>query len=182
MVRGCMVTYRKESKRTYEVKRRRGRPKPSTSLRRIAPRAPISEVYGHLPKSELELWLKDSDDSLKVAKDNMTLGHYHIAAFCIHMSVEKALKAAIISLKHKAPPKTHRLRLLYSEVADEIQLTDEQVFFLGELTPVARRARYVDAGPGLPSEIYTKEILDEYLEKALPIIEAIKAHITEERR
>jgi len=131
-------------------------------------------------RDEVKLWLADSDDSMKVARDNLSLGNYHVVAFYTHQAVEKALKAAIVALEHKAPPKTHRLRLLYSEVAAEVPLTAEQARFLGELTPVARRARYVDVAPGLPSEIYTKEIVDQYMEKALPIIDTIKARIAAE--
>jgi len=70
--------------------------------------------------------------------------------------------------------------LLYSEVSAEVPLTTEQLRFLGELTPVARRARYVDVAPGLPSEICTKDIVEQYMEMALPIIDAIKARIAAE--
>jgi len=174
-----MKRYGKESKRIYDVKPR-GRSKPLTSLKRFTSKVSDPPKRSRPLRDEVKLWLDDSDDSVKVARDNFALGNYHVAAFYTHQTVEKALKAAIIALKHKAPSKTHRLRLLYSEVATEVPLTAEQLRFLGELTPVARRARYVDVAPGLPSEIYTKEIVDQYMKKALPIIDAIKARIAAE--
>ena len=174
-----MASRGKGSKRTYDIKRR-DKSDTFTPLRSVTSKASDPPKKSHPFRNEVNLWLKDLDDTLKVASDNFTLGNYHVAAFYTHQAVEKALKAVIIALKHKAPPKTHRLRLLYSEVATEVPLTAEQLRFLGELTPVARRARYVDVAPGLPSEIYTKEIVDQYMKKALPILDAIKARIAAE--
>jgi len=61
-------------------------------------------------------------------------------------------------------------------------LRDEVKLWLYDSDDSAKvaRARYVDVAPGLPSEIYTKEIVDQYMKKALPIIDAIKARIAEE--
>lgn len=63
-----------------------------------------------LLREEAVLWLADSDDSLKVAKDNLRLGNYHVTAFYLHSAVEKALKAAVIALRRKTPIKTHNLK------------------------------------------------------------------------
>lgn len=124
--------------------------------------------------------MADSDDSVKVARDNITMGNYHVTAFYTHQAVEKALKAAIIALKRKTPPKTHSLKKLYSEVSDKVELTDRQKDFLGELTPVAQVARYVNAAVELPREVYSKRLAEEYLEIALPILDAVKTRIKEE--
>jgi HEPN domain-containing protein len=133
-------------------------------------------------KKDLELWLRDLNDTLDAAEKNIAVGVYFIAAFCIQQSVEKALKAAIIALKQEAPPKVHNLVRLHAEVADKINLTDEQVRFLRILTTASHETRYIDAAPGLPSEIYTKKVVDEYLQKALPIIKKIKSAIEAENR
>jgi len=85
-------------------------------------------------------------------------------------------------LKYKTPSKTHSLKQLYSEVGDKVSLTDEQKDFLGELTPAAQVARYVNAAVGLSREMYSKRLLEEYLEKSLPILEAIKTRIMEEHQ
>jgi len=133
-------------------------------------------------RGEVKLWMADSDDSIKVAKDNFALGNYHVSAFYTHQAVEKALKAAIIAFKHKIPLKTHSLKDLHLEVADEVVLTDEQKDFLGELTPASQVARYVDVAVGLPREAYSKRLAEEYLNKALPIIDAVKTHMRDVRQ
>ena len=174
------MSHRRTVRKTYDVRPRVGS-KPRRSSRRSNSKTSDLPMSRRPLRNEVDLWLKDLEDTLKVAKDNFALGNYHVAAFYTHQAVEKALKAAIIALKHKSPLKTHRLRLLYSEVASEVTLTIEQLRFLGELTPVARRARYTDAAQGLPSEIYTREIVIEYMEKAPPILEVIKTRIMAER-
>jgi hypothetical protein len=52
-----------------------------------------------------------------------------------------------------------------------------EIEFLEELTPVVSKARYEDMELTDPSEIYTKKVVAEYMQKALPIIEKIKACI-----
>jgi len=42
------------------------------------------------------------------------------AALYTHQTVEKALKAAIIALKRRMPPKIHVLDELYDEISDEV--------------------------------------------------------------
>jgi hypothetical protein len=77
----------KEFKRIYDVKPR-GRSKSFTSLRRFT-----SKVYdppkGSRPlRDEVRLWLADSHDSVKVARDNLAMGNYHVTAFYTHQAVE----------------------------------------------------------------------------------------------
>jgi len=174
-----LVSYRKEAKRIYDVKRRSGT-KPFTSSRRFTPKVPTSKALSPALRSEVKLWLEDSDDSLKVARDNLTSGNYHMAAFCIHQSVEKALKAAIIALKKEMPPKIHVLDELYDEVSAEVSLTEEQRDFLVELTPTYQVSRYVNAAGRLPRNAYTRRLAERYLENALPILDAVKKRILKE--
>jgi HEPN domain-containing protein len=49
--------------------------------------------------------------------------------------------------------------------------------FLEELTFVAVSARYEDMELTDSSEIYTKSVVEEYMEKALPIIEKLRGSI-----
>ena len=91
------------------------------------------------------------------------------------------MKVAIIALKHEVPPKVHNLIRLQAEIAGKIDLNDEQIHFLRILTSAAHETRYIDAAPGLPSEIYTKTVVDEYMQKALPIIEKVKKSIKAEK-
>jgi len=127
-----------------------------------------------LLREEASLWLADSDDSLRVAKDNMRLANYHVAAFYLHSAVEKALKAAIITLRRKTPVKTHSLKRLHSEVADEVALSEEQVDFLGELTPASQISRYVDAALAVPRDVYSRRLVTRYLTLTEPILRSIR--------
>jgi HEPN domain-containing protein len=131
-------------------------------------------------KSEsVELWLRDLEDTITIAKKNFEIELYVSAAFYIQMSVEKALKTAIVALKQQAPPKVHNLVRLYGEIQGLVKLDDAEVGFLRVLTTASHETRYVDAAPALPSEIYTEKLVKAYLDKALPIIAKIAARIKE---
>ena len=91
-----------------------------------------------------------------------------------HSAVEKALKAAIIALRRKTPIKTHNLKRLYSEVSRQIDLTEGQVDFLGELTPASQISRYVDVALGIPRDIYSRRLVTRYLVTAIPILKSIR--------
>jgi HEPN domain-containing protein len=134
-----------------------------------------------LTRASVDLWLKDLDYTKNKAIEFVKLGHFDTAALYIHMAVEKSLKAAIVAFKQKEPPKTHNLKRLYSEISDQVKLTDEQIAFLDELTPVISKTRYMDVTLELADEIYTEDITSEYLKKAVPIIEMIKRRIEEKR-
>ena len=129
----------------------------------------------------IQLWLKDMDDSLGMLKKVVDCEAYPVVVFWLHLTVEKALKAAIVVLKKTAPPKVHNLVELHSKIADEIELTEEQIRFLRQLTLAARYTRYFDATLELPSEIYTEAVVDEFMTKALPVIKAIKSRIEAEK-
>lgn len=128
-------------------------------------------------RDEVRLWLADSDDSIKVAKQNFELGNYHVAAFFVHSAVERALKAAIIALKLRTPPKTHNLKQLYLEVVDQIELSEEQVDFLAELTPASQTTRYVDISMALPRDIYSRRLVKRYFSSSRPILGAIRRRL-----
>jgi HEPN domain-containing protein len=128
----------------------------------------------------IRLWLKDLDESLRMLEKVVSCEAYPVVAFWLHLTVEKALKAAIVVLKKVAPPKVHNLVELHSKIADEIELTDEQIRFLRQLTLAVRETRYFDATLELPSEIYTKAVVEDFMTKALPILKVIKTRIKEE--
>ena len=149
--------------------------------RRFTPKDPEGRrTHKRAIRSEVKLWIEDSDDSLKVARDNLAMGNYHVAAFSIHQAVEKVLKAAVIALRHRMPPKTHVLDELYDDVSAEVPLTEEQRDFLVELTPTHQVSRYVDAAGRLPRNAYTKRLVERYMENALPIIDAVKKRVLKE--
>lgn len=130
-----------------------------------------------IPREEVRLWLADSDDAYRVAQQNFGLGNYHVAAFYVHSAVERALKAAVIGLKLESPAKTHDLKRLYSRVAGDIKLSQEQIDFLGELTPVSQTARYVDVAVAMPRDVYSRTLAERYLSAAAPVLTAIKRRL-----
>ncbi len=132
---------------------------------------------GLLEREEVRLWLADSDDCINVAQQNFELGNYHVAAFFIHSGLERALKAAVVAFREKAPPKSHNLKRLYVEVAGQVELSREQIDFLGEITPASQTARYVDAAMGLPRDVYSKKLVERYLSSARPILHIIKRRL-----
>ena len=140
----------------------------------------MTKKTGAFSDEYIQLWLKDLDDSLRMLKKVVSCEVYPVVAFWLHLTVEKSLKAAIVVLKKTAPPKIHNLVELQSKIADEVKLADEQIRFLRQLTLAVRETRYFDATLELPSVIYTKVVVDEFMTKALPIIKVIKARIEEE--
>ncbi len=104
----------------------------------------------------------------------MNRGNYHVAAFFIHSALGRALKAAVVAYRQKVPSKTHNLKGLYSEVADQVGLSQKQVDFLGEITPASQAARYVDVSMVLPREVYSKELVERYFSSAKPILGVLK--------
>jgi len=174
-----MTSYRRRhARKAYDVEPR-SKPRASKSLRKFTPKNPFPTNEQSRFRDEVTLWLADSDDSLKVARDNLAIENYHIAAFYIHQAVEKALKAAVIALTREMPAKIHVLDKLYTEVSSEIPLTEEQKDFLVELTPTYQVARYINAAGRLPRNAYTKRLAERYLNNALPIIDAVKKRIVE---
>jgi HEPN domain-containing protein len=131
----------------------------------------------NLEREEVRLWLADSEDCLKVAEQNFELENYHVAAFFVHSALERALKAAVAAFRQKAPPKTHNLKRLYSEVADQVRLRREQVDFLGDITPASQTSRYVDVAMALPREVYSKTLVERYLSSAKPVLGVIRRRL-----
>ncbi len=131
----------------------------------------------HLEREEVRLWLADSEDCVKVAQQNFELGNYHVAAFFVHSALERALKAAVVAFREKTPPKTHNLKRLHFDVKDRVKLSQEQVDFLGEITPASQTARYVDAAMALPREVYSKTLVQRYLSSAKPILRTIRRRL-----
>jgi HEPN domain-containing protein len=130
----------------------------------------------------VQLWLRDLDDSLRMLHKVIDCEAYPVVAFWLHLTVEKSLKAAIVVLKKVAPPKVHNLVELHSIIADEVELADEQIRFLRQLTLAVRETRYFDATLELPSEVYTKAVVDDFMNKALPIIRIIRSRIEEKTK
>ena len=168
--------YKKTARKSYDTRR------PSRLPRKAAPKGSDSSQQ-HLPaRKSREMWLRDLEYTVNNAKRLRDAGFCDVATLYIHLAVEKALKAAVAAFTEEEPPKDHNLVRLHSKVSGKIALTDDEVRLLRRLTSAAYGTRYLDVSLRLPSEIYTKTVADEYLQKALPIIERVKARIEAEEK
>ena len=86
-------------------------------------------------------WLELSAYDLDVARDLINSRRYVYAVFMCHLATEKLLKAAVVEfVGDDPPPRIHALKRL-AEVA-RLELSDEQLTFLVELTLQQQGARY----------------------------------------
>lgn len=90
----------------------------------------------------VEFWQKSAAEDLKVAKDNLKLGHYHWSLFFYQLVLEKILKSLIVKRKDKNPLPTHNLVKLAEEAGIRLTLKQKQDF--KEITTFNIEARYDD--------------------------------------
>lgn len=103
-------------------------------------------------------WYKQAKHDLEMAEKVISIGGYDISAFLSHQSIEKLLKA-IFALKGKRIPKTHFI----DELAKELNLDNEVINFVYDLTVDYTFSRYPDVGDHVPYEEYSEEIANEKL-------------------
>lgn len=87
-------------------------------------------------------WRKGARDSIEVARMCLEAQKFEHALFNAHLAVEKALKARFIEKHDDAPPFTHELHELSSQIS--LNLPDGQTALLREMSRLAVRARYAD--------------------------------------
>ena len=90
----------------------------------------------------IEFWRQSAEKDLKVAEDNLKLGHFHWALFFFQLVLEKILKSLVVKRRKENPPPTHDLVKLASEA--EVNLSDEQKQDFKEITSYNIEARYDD--------------------------------------
>lgn len=93
-------------------------------------------------KNLVEFWRKSAENDLKVAEDNLKLGHFHWALFFFQLVLEKILKSIVVKKKSENPLPTHDLVKLASEAG--LELTEEQKQDFKEITSYNIEARYDD--------------------------------------
>lgn len=110
----------------------------------------------------IKFWQKSAEEDLKVAEDNLELGHHHWALFFFQLVLEKILKSLIIKRKNKAPIPTHDLVRLALEAG--VELTNEQKIDLKEITSYNIEARYDDIKLSFYQKA-TKEYAEKWAQK-----------------
>jgi HEPN domain-containing protein len=98
-------------------------------------------------------WYQQAVHDLEMARRNLTVEGYDVAAFLAHQVVEKLLKAAF-ALEGRPVPRTHHL----DEMASQLGLPDELQDALLDLISDYAVARYPDVAGTVPYMLYSAEI------------------------
>jgi HEPN domain-containing protein len=114
-------------------------------------------------------WLKQALHDIEMAKKNIEIKGYDVAAFLAHQSVEKLLKA-LFAIEGKEIPKIHYL----DELSKMLNLPEELVDEITELTVDYTFARYPDVSEKIPYEEYDEEIAREKVEVAIKVFESLR--------
>jgi len=122
-------------------------------------------------RSEVVDWYDAALIDLEEARSAFMNKRYNWALFATHQAVEKALKAAIMALKKKRPPKTHDLTRLLA--LTELKLERELEIGISELSPYYIIARYPNAGLERPWESISKETAQRLIEIAEKLVTKI---------
>lgn len=113
-----------------------------------------------------ERWYRQAVHDLEMARRNLTIEGYDVAAFLAHQTVEKLLKAGY-AMEGKPSPRTHNL----SEMADQLGLPEELYDEILDLASDYAVARYPDVAGGVPYELYSDEIAAAKVEIAAKVLD-----------
>ena len=114
-------------------------------------------------------WIELCDDDIPVARNLLKSKDYLWMAFICHLIVEKSIKAIIADRTAEEPKRIHDLAKLAEQANLVVELSDEQMDFLEELTPYNIEARYPTYKKKMASKLspeYCASILtrtEEYL-------------------
>jgi HEPN domain-containing protein len=104
-------------------------------------------------RQEANNWLRQGMADFKTANDCLEDGNYYASAFFCQQTIEKCLKGLYIVRKRSTPPKTHNLL----ELSLKLNIPEEFLSVVRELTPEFIITRYPDAIGGIPADLYDKE-------------------------
>ena len=111
-------------------------------------------------------WIDQALHDLDMADRNLAIEGYDVAAFLSHQAVEKLLKG-IIALRGKRIPKSHYI----DELGKILELPDNILEYLYDLSVDYQFARYPDMSDIVPYKHYTKPIAQQKVKYARNIFE-----------
>lgn len=112
---------------------------------------------------------KQTLHDLKMAKENIEIGGYDVAAFLAHQSVEKLLKG-VFALKKRKIPKSHYI----DELAQMLELSNEVMAPILSFTADYALALHLDVTDSVPYEQYNEKISREKVEAAEKTFEFLR--------
>lgn len=118
-------------------------------------------------KDILKYWIKTADQDWKVANHLFEKGDYPYALFFGHLTIEKILKGIFYDKHEQTPPFSHNL--VYLSEKAEIELSDEQMELLEEISDFNLEARYPD-----DKFLFHKKCTIEFTQKYLKQIRMLR--------
>ncbi len=125
-------------------------------------------------RSEALDWLEEAKADLEHARLSLGSGSYNWACFVAQQAAEKALKAFMMGVGRRRPPRTHDLTRLYVGVGERLELPGEVVERLGELSAYYTIARYPNAGLMRPSTGITRVQAEEAIKLAGKVVRRVE--------
>ena len=117
-------------------------------------------------REEALYWWRESLHNLRQAKKNLEIEEYSVAAFLCHQAAGETLKAVYIVRRHRLPPRGHDL-LKLGRVVEADEILDELKIF----NPHYTIARYPNAANTVPSEAYSREIVERCIGAACKVVD-----------
>ena len=132
----------------------------------------LCSVVGLMSRETALKWYKQSLHDLEMAEKNIEIEGYDVSAFLSQQSVEKLLKA-IFAFEEKSIPRSHHI----DELAQELQVSQEVLNDVLELTVDYTFARYPDVADVVPYEEYNEDLAKEKVGRAKNIFEHLKERV-----
>lgn len=110
---------------------------------------------------------------LQVAQSMLNSGRYIYVIFMCHLSIEKMLKAIVVEVTQKIPPKTHNLIYLFKLV--NIPLPEQLFNFIAKINNASIVTRYPEDFSKL-LEAYPEQVAQDYYSKTKEVIQCLKKH------
>lgn len=119
-------------------------------------------------------WIKSSEYDIKTAEALYKSKRFVYVIFMCHLAVEKTLKAIVIKVTNKVPPKTHDLFHLIKLAT--IELPDQHKHILIHLNEASVPTRYPE-DMGKLEKAYNKTAAMRYLEATKELLKWLKSKV-----
>jgi HEPN domain-containing protein len=123
-----------------------------------------------MPKTSHE-WLRQADYDMETAEYMFSGGRFFYAVFMCHLSIEKALKGLYQQKLSEAPPRTHNLLYLLTQI--EAKPPENIARFLVRLGEASVATRYPEELARLTQE-YTEPVVRDVISKSREALKWIK--------
>lgn len=119
-------------------------------------------------------WLKQAEYDMDTAEVMFNNGRYFYAVFMCHLSIEKALKGLYSHVHKQAPPKTHNLLYLLTQIGK--RPSPELEKFITRLNTASVATRYPDDLAKIQAD-YTAKVTRELMTKSKEVLKWVKTQL-----